>query len=109
MSVYIDDPQWERWHGRSGHMVADTIDELTRFAEGLGLDHRYAFLRAVVPHYQLPESRRQCAIQAGAIALDRAAFMRRAVACGTHPQPSRPHPPSSTPRQGVLQFTGPEG
>ena len=42
MAVYVDDAIWD-WHGRKWcHLLADDIDELHRFARGIGL-HRTSF------------------------------------------------------------------
>lgn len=76
MGVYVDTPIWERWHGLSGHMVADSVHELQAFAEQLGLDRRCFMRHALVVHYQLPANRRPDAIAAGATPLEQTRFMQ---------------------------------
>lgn len=75
MACYVDDPQWERWHGLSGHLIADSIEELQEMANSLSLSKKFFMKDALTPHYQLPAGRRDAAITAGAIALERTTFM----------------------------------
>lgn len=73
MAVYVDDAVWA-WQGRRWcHLLADDIDELHRFAAGLGI-HRSSYQgppRTAVPHYDLTAWERRQAIRRGAVACDR--------------------------------------
>ncbi|HET7256843.1 MAG TPA: DUF4031 domain-containing protein [Xanthobacteraceae bacterium] len=73
MALYVDDAIW-RWQGlRWAHLLADDIDELHRFATGLGI-HRLSYQgppRTSVPHYDLTAYERRRAIAGGAIACSR--------------------------------------
>jgi len=78
MAIYVDNPNWERWHGPSGHMISDVgVAELIAFATDLGVDSRCFMPDAVCVHYQLPAALRERAIAAGAIPLDQPGFMQR--------------------------------
>lgn len=78
MTVYVD-PLMEyggsatfRW-AHSCHMMADTDEELHRFARKLGLKrqwHQPGPPRHSVSHYDLNSSRRVAAVKAGAIEVD---------------------------------------
>lgn len=84
MSVYIDalmaclpNHTW-RW-SQGCHLVADTEDELHDFARRIGL--RKAWHQASPPHsishYDLNAGRRKAAVAAGAVELDRRAFVEK--------------------------------
>jgi len=78
MAIYVDNPNWERWHGPSGHMISDVgVAELIAFATDLGVDSRCFMPDAVCVHYQLPAALRERAIAAGAIPLDQPGFMQK--------------------------------
>lgn len=95
MSVYVDplvrnvsaDPQARRVGARHGHewchLWADSRGELLKFAKGIGM--RSGWLqrsRRGLWHFDLVPPRREAAIRAGAIALDRSAAvecMRRVL------------------------------
>ncbi len=74
MAVYVDEAIWD-WQGRKWcHLLADSIDELHRFAAILGL-HRLSYQgppRTSAPHYDLTAFERRRAIANGALACDRA-------------------------------------
>jgi len=82
MAVYVDDAIW--WHaGRKWcHMLADSEDELHRFAARLGLK-RSSYQGPPVtknPHYDLTAYERDLAIRLGANAVTRheiVAILRR--------------------------------
>lgn len=78
MTVYVDTPIWQRHHGLSGHMIADTQAELLAMADRLLLPKNTYMPDAVTPHVQLPAGLRDAAIAAGAVALDRPKFMAKA-------------------------------
>ena len=73
MAVYVDAAIW-RWHGRSWcHLLADDVDELHRFAFGLGLK-RSSYQgppKTGTPHYDLTAYERDVALRRGAIASSR--------------------------------------
>ena len=73
MAVYVDDAIW-RWQGLQwAHLLADSIDELHRFAADLGIN-RLSYQgppRTSVPHYDLTAYERRRAIARGAIACSR--------------------------------------
>ncbi len=77
MAVYVDEAIWD-WQGRKWcHLLADSIDELHRFAAKLGL-HRLSYQgppRTSAPHYDLTACERRRAITHGAIACDRAVIV----------------------------------
>lgn len=70
MSVYVDEPIFERWGRRWCHLTADSQEELHRFAGSLGIP-RSRFQskpgRPWVDHYDIPEERRSDAVALGAV------------------------------------------
>jgi hypothetical protein len=74
MAAYVDDAIWQ-WHGRKWcHLLADTEDELHRFARSIGL-HRTSYQgppKTAAPHYDLTTYERGLAIKRGAVICDRA-------------------------------------
>lgn len=71
MSVYVDDLRDYGWRlGPSCHLWADDIDELHTFAARIGMKRSW-FQDNTLPHYDLVKSRRDRAIQLGAVQLDR--------------------------------------
>lgn len=83
MSVYVDPEMpcqptrnWPWLYGT--HLFADSVEELHRFAAGLGLKRswfqgsRRTDGRWRLPHYDLTPGKRQQALGAGAISLTRA-------------------------------------
>jgi hypothetical protein len=90
MAVYVDDAIWHR-HGRTWcHLLADSEDELHRFARAIGL-HRMSYQgppKTSAPHYDLTSYERRLAIRRGAVVCDRAAivtiFRRLKVHLGEH-------------------------
>ena len=77
MAVYVDEAIWA-WRGRKWcHLLADDIDELHRFACGLGL-HRHSYQgppKTASPHYDLTSFERRRAISLGAKPCDRNAVV----------------------------------
>lgn len=80
MSVYVDPAQWE-WRGfKWCHLLADSLEELHMFAQQIGTP-RFVFQcppKTRFPHYDLPEWKREQALQQGAIAVDRREIVIRA-------------------------------
>ena len=72
--VYVDDPLWV-WQGRRWcHLLADTPEELHRFASLLGL-HRMSYQgppKTGTPHYDITGFERSRAIALGARVATRA-------------------------------------
>jgi hypothetical protein len=77
MAVYVDDAIWD-WHGRKWcHLLADSEDELHRFARRVGL-HRSSYQgppKTSAAHYDLTAYERGLAIKRGAVICDRAAIV----------------------------------
>ena len=73
MAVYVDDAIWH-WAGRTWcHLMADSTDELHRFAARLGV-HRISYQgppRTSAPHYDITGFERNRALRLGAIACGR--------------------------------------
>ena len=73
MAVYVDAAIW-RWKGlRWCHLLADDVDELHRFAQGIGVKPTsyQGPPRTATPHYDLTGYERRLALRAGAIACSR--------------------------------------
>ena len=87
MSVYVDGLRdygtaWLSARNRSNlqrsascHMVADTLDELHAMAKAIGLRRDWFQNAASAPHYDLTPRRREAAVKAGAVEVDRAGFV----------------------------------
>lgn len=69
MPVFVDTPRWQRHHGLSGHLIADTVEELDSFGAAFGLSPKDRSSGCAIPHYLLASSRRDAAIAAGALPL----------------------------------------
>ena len=71
MAVYVDNERIE-WRGTLWcHLIADTPDELHRFARRLGLQKNWFQSESVYPHYDITVSVRARAIELGALNGDR--------------------------------------
>jgi hypothetical protein len=84
MPVYVDPLLEHGWVLRghkvgSCHMIADTLDELHAMAHDIGMKISWfqAPPKASFPHYDLTKRRRDAAIAAGAIALERLPFVTK--------------------------------
>jgi hypothetical protein len=77
MAVYVDAllkwPKSRKWRWPTAcHMVADTDTELHAFADRIGLKRTWHQISdGGLSHYDLNESRRKAAVNAGAIEIDR--------------------------------------
>jgi len=73
LAVYVDEAIW-RWAGhRWCHLLADSEEELHRFAASIGI-HRLLYQgppRTSAPHYDITGLERARALRFGAIACDR--------------------------------------
>ena len=99
MGVYCDTPRWERWHGLSGHLIADSTAELQDFANRLGIGIECASLDSVVPHYQIVATLQPVAIAAGAVLLSRDEFSNRIRSINRAQRPMRLAPPARNKRR----------
>ena len=90
MAVYVDDPIWPMGGRMWCHMLADSEDELHRFATELGLK-RSSYQgppRTKNPHYDITAFERDRAIRLGAMACTRheiVAVLRRVRAQAQRP------------------------
>lgn len=77
MTVYVDEirtypaeaikGQARRYGHQWSHMTADTVEELHAMAKTIGHQRMWFQAHASVPHYDVVPSRRQRAIDAGAV------------------------------------------
>lgn len=67
MTVFVDDARLEFRGMRMSHLMADDLDELHAFAARLGLRREW-FQDKSVPHYDVSDSKREQALQLGAVA-----------------------------------------
>lgn len=80
MAVYVDElksypiAKWR--HGEACHMIGDGVAELISFAVAIGMREEW-FQPRSSPHFDLTEELRKRAVAAGAIELDRRAFVRK--------------------------------
>ncbi|HIE1649692.1 TPA: DUF4031 domain-containing protein [Burkholderia cenocepacia] len=71
MAVYVDNARIA-WRGRQWcHLVADSLDELHRFAKSLGLRRGWFQAQASLPHYDVTVEVRDVALSRGAMQADR--------------------------------------
>ena len=67
MTVYVDNECME-WRGKLWcHLVAESLDELHRFAARLGLRRNWFQDKASYPHYDVTTTVRQRALRLGAL------------------------------------------
>jgi hypothetical protein len=114
MPVFVDEPRWQRAHGLSGHMIGYPLDALHAVADRIGLNRREFNEHAVIPHYSLPSGRRDAAIAAGAIALEKDAFARELVQVQTALRPRtsvevRHRSPQTLPKERRPSRARPQG
>lgn len=57
------------------HMIADTPEELRAMAEKIGVAARWFQASSSMPHFDVCKSKRAAALEAGAVELDRRAFV----------------------------------
>lgn len=77
MAVYVDNVKIA-WRGRHWcHLVADSLDELHRFAKSLGLKRTWFQAHASLPHYDVTVEIRAMALSRGAVAADRRMLVSR--------------------------------
>lgn len=71
MTVYVDKPQHRLGRMIMCHMVADTLDELHKMADLIGVDRKHFQAVASTPHYDICKQKRAIAVGAGAVEVDR--------------------------------------
>lgn len=77
--ILIDPPRWPAHGTVFGHLVSDeSLEELHTFARANGLDPRAFDL----DHYDVPASRYDALVAAGAVAVGEKELVRRLVASG---------------------------
>ena len=77
LAVYVDNARIA-WRGRQWcHLVADSLDELHRFATSLGLRRGWFQAQASLPHYDVTVEVRDIALSRGAHAADRRTLVMR--------------------------------
>lgn len=81
MSCYVDPlmpcPTNAKWrYDKACHLIADSLDELHNLAAIIGLKRGW-FQDKSLPHYDLTANKRNAAIKAGAIPLDRNEFVEK--------------------------------
>ena len=69
MAVYVDAPVFPLGRMKMCHMVADLIEELHEMADRIGIDrkHYQGAIPKKKPHYDICKSKRELAIEKGAI------------------------------------------
>lgn len=75
MSVYVDTSANPFGRMVMCHMMADTPDELRNMANRIGVALRWFQGSASAPHFDIAKSKRELAVAAGAVELDRRAFV----------------------------------
>jgi hypothetical protein len=71
VTVYVDKSLYRVGRMVMCHMLADTIDELHRMADLIGVDRKHFQGDASTPHYDVCKQKRAIAVGAGAIEVDR--------------------------------------
>jgi hypothetical protein len=65
------------------HMVADTLDELFKMADRIGVSSRWFQAKSVLPHFDICLAKRATAIRLGAIEIGRKELVARIRAART--------------------------
>lgn len=71
MTVYVDEAKHAYGRMVMCHMLADTPDELFAMADQIGVDRKWFQRRAIAPHFDIAKSKRELAVEAGAVEVDR--------------------------------------
>jgi hypothetical protein len=75
MSVYVDTTANPFGRMVMCHMIADTPGELRAMVVRIGVDAKWFQGKASTPHFDVAKSKKALAVQAGAVELDRRAFV----------------------------------
>lgn len=67
MAVYVDNARNPYGRMKMSHLLADSVQELHRFAARIGLKREW-FQGKDIPHYDLNKNKREHALEAGAVA-----------------------------------------
>lgn len=70
MSVYVDKGKYSFRGMQMCHLIADDIHELHEFAKKIGLKRAWFQHSVSLPHYDISQSKRQLALQNGAIEIN---------------------------------------
>jgi len=98
MAVYVDNVRIA-WKGRLWcHLVADSADELHRFAQRLGLRRAWFQRSASYPHYDVTAELRERAIELGALSGSR----RQIITCARRLKEELVTQTALTPEQRLL-------
>ncbi|MEX2524475.1 MAG: DUF4031 domain-containing protein [Gammaproteobacteria bacterium] len=76
MAVYVDNAQIPFRRMKMCHMIADSLDELHRMAERIGLRRRWFQDGGSFPHYDVCLTKRDMAISYGAVPVERRELVR---------------------------------
>lgn len=80
MTVYVDQARNGLGRMIMCHMIADTLDELHKMADAIGMKRSWFQAHASFPHYDVALGRRAAAVRLGAVEITRqecAALMKR--------------------------------
>lgn len=69
MSVYVDSAKNAYGRMKMCHMIADTPDELHAMADKIGVARKWFQKLSSFPHYDISQSKRELAVQNGAVEL----------------------------------------
>lgn len=75
MPVYVDNSAHKYGPMVMCHMIADTPAELRAMVVRIGVDPKWFQATASTPHFDIAKGKRALSIAAGAVALDRRAFV----------------------------------
>jgi len=75
MAVYVDNSANAFGRMIMCHMIADTPEELMKMALRIGVALRWFQREASIPHFDICKSKRAEAVSAGAVVLERRAFV----------------------------------
>ncbi len=72
MSVYVDDMKAKYGRMIMSHLTADTLKELHDMADKIGVQRKWFQKppKSSLPHYDISLSKRECAIECGAIEIE---------------------------------------
>jgi len=71
MSTYVDKPIHKYGRMIMCHMLADSLDELHKMADQIGIERRHFQSNASTPHYDICKTKRRLALSLGAVEIDR--------------------------------------